>query len=141
MHIRSLEVFPFDSVMFPYNFSMLRNVDYRRDVEALITLCHERGVAVQTIKSIARRRWSETPERRFSWYEPIEDADALARAVQFVLARPGIFLNTSSDARLLPGAIEAAAASGNIPSEQEMEADAVRLGITPLFDGSELERI
>ncbi len=141
MHLRSLEAFPFDSVLFPYNFSMMSNAAYRADVEALIALCQERGVAVQTIKSIARRRWAEEPAQRFSWYEPVEDPDALARAVRYVLGRPGTFLNSSSDARLLTLALEAAASGGDVPTDEEMEADALRLGITPLFDGAELERI
>lgn len=141
MHLRSLDAHPFDSVLFPYNHSLLGNDRYRADVEALIAACEERGVAMQTIKSIARRRWQEVPERRFAWYEPIEDPDALARAVRFVLGRPGLFLNTSSDARLLPLTIEAAEAGGAVPTDEELAADALALGITPLFDGGELERI
>lgn len=141
MHLRSLEAFPFDSVLFPYNFSMMQNSAYRQDVEDLLALCAERNVAVQTIKSIARRRWQEDPAQRFSWYEPIDDPDALVRAVNYVLARPGLFLNTSSDARLLPQALTAAGGQISAPTDAEMEADAARLGITPLFDGAELERI
>jgi aryl-alcohol dehydrogenase-like predicted oxidoreductase len=141
MHLQSLGAFPFDSVLFPYNYSMMQNPGYRQDVEELLALCAERNVAVQTIKSIARRRWPENPTRRFSWYEPIDDPDALARAVNYVLARPGLFLNTSSDARLLPQALTAAGGAIAAPSDEEMEADAARLGITPLFDGAELERI
>ena len=57
MHRRSLERFPFDSVLVPYNFTMLGNAEYASDLEALLALCRERGVAVQTIKSVARRRW------------------------------------------------------------------------------------
>src|SRR5215831_19588240 len=106
MHRRSLERFPFDSVLVPYNFTMLRTSEYATDLEALLALCRERGVAVQTIKSVARRRWPEARQsegqRRFSWYEPLTDPDAIARAVQFVLGRPGLFLNSSSDATLLP---------------------------------------
>lgn len=141
MHRRSLERFPFDSVLFPYNFSMMADPAYRADVEALLATCRERGVAIQTIKSIARRRWAEVPERRFSWYEPIDDPAALARAVRWVLAEPDVFLNTSSDARLLPAVLEAAAAPAERPTDEEMAADAARLGITALFDGAELERI
>ena len=64
---------------------------------------------MQTIKSVARRRWRpEDADKRFSWYEPISDDDAIRRAVHYVLARPGIFLNTSSDATLLPIVLEAA---------------------------------
>lgn len=143
MHLRSLDRYDFASVLFPYNHSMMGNADYRRDADALIDRCTEQGVAIQTIKSIARRRWPENPERRFSWYEPIDDPEAIGRAVRYVLGRDGLFLNTSSDARLLPATVEAAAGAsvGTAPSDAEMEADAVRLGITPLFDGSELERI
>ncbi len=141
MHRRSLERYPFDSVLFPYNYSMMTNTEYRADVEALIDLCREREVAIQTIKSIARRRWPEQPDRRYSWYEPIDDPEALTRAVHYVLGREGLFLNTSSDARLLPLALEAAATVVARPSDRQMEADAVALGITPLFDGAELERI
>ena len=141
MHLRSLGAFPFDSVLFPYNYTMMANPSYRADVEALIELCRSRGVAIQTIKSIARRRWAEVPAQRFSWYEPIEDPDALARAVHYVLGRPGLFLNTSSDARLLPSILRAAATVQSQPSDEAMEADALAHGITPLFDGGELERI
>jgi hypothetical protein len=59
------------------------------------------------------------------------------------LARPGIFLNTSSDARLLRATLEAASAamSTGSPSDDEMRADVDQLGIVPLFDGDTLERI
>ena len=107
-HIESLEEFPFDSVLLPYNFPMMSLPEYAADFEELLEICEERGVAVQTIKSIARRRWQEVPERRFSWYEPLRDPEAVRAAVQWVLARPGIFLNTSSDSTLLELALEAA---------------------------------
>jgi aryl-alcohol dehydrogenase-like predicted oxidoreductase len=133
MHLRSLERFPFDSVLAPYNFTMLAQSDYAADLERLLVACAERGVAVQTIKAIARRRWPEGNERRFSWYEPIRDAEALGRAVRFVLARPGLFLNTSSDATLLPALLAAAQEPAAAPSARELEADAARLDMAPLF--------
>jgi len=141
MHTRSLERFPFDSVLLPYNFSMLDNPAYRSDIETLLETCAERQVAVQTIKAIARRRWPTTPDRRFSWYEPLEDVDAIGRAVRYVLAGSQLFLNTTSDARLLPATIAAAQGSSAPPSDAEMQADLVAHNITPLFDGAELEVI
>ena len=141
MHLRSLERFDFASVLFPYNHSLLGFDDYQRDVEALLELCGERSVAVQTIKSIARRRWGPEVERRFSWYEPIDDPDALSRAVRFVLSRDQLFLNTSSDARLLEAALAAASGDLSAPSDDEMTADALAQGITPIFDGGALEVI
>ncbi len=59
MHLRSLERFDFNSVLLPYNYTVMSDDGYRADVEALLGVCEQRGVAVQTIKSVARRRWPE----------------------------------------------------------------------------------
>lgn len=96
MHRRSLERFAFDSILFPYNFPMMSIGQYAADVEALLKVCRERGVATQTIKSVARRRWQNGDGRKFSWYEPLRDRDAIRRSVHFVLSRPGLFLNSST---------------------------------------------
>jgi aryl-alcohol dehydrogenase-like predicted oxidoreductase len=134
MHLRSLARFDFDSVMVPYNFTMMQQPEYAADFEALVTLCAERNVAVQTIKSIARRRWTEQDdEKRFSWYMPLRDVEPIQRAVHFVLSRPGLFLNTSSDATLLPIVLNAAEQSLEPPSEDALQADIQQLGIEPLF--------
>jgi aryl-alcohol dehydrogenase-like predicted oxidoreductase len=133
MHRRSLERFAFDSVLFPYNFTMLAIDQYRTDVEALIKLCGERGIATQTIKSAARRRWQNDNERKFSWYEPLRERDALRRAVHFVLSRPGLFLNTSSDTTILRDILEAASEAPATPTREAMEADVTHYAMEPLF--------
>src|SRR5262244_1339983 len=135
MHLRSLERFPFDSVLLPYNFTMMQSPEYAADFERLIALCEQRGVGVQTIKAVARRRWqdADTTERRFSWYQPLRDGDAVRRAVHFVLARPGFFLNSSSDATLLPQILAAAAEPVAAPSASALAADVSRFAMEPLF--------
>jgi len=134
MHVKSLERFPFDSVLAPYNYSMMAQPEYAQDFAELYRVCTERGVALQTIKAIARRRWTDTDtDRHFSWYMPIKDRAALRRAVHWVLARPGVFLNTSSDATLLDFVLDAASEAIVMPTKAEMEADARDLGIEPLF--------
>jgi aryl-alcohol dehydrogenase-like predicted oxidoreductase len=145
-HIRSLERFDFASVLLPVNFCLLEELAYRADVEELLGVCAEREVAVQTIKSVARGRWGPEEARRFSWYEPLTDSDAIARAVRYVLADPQMFLNTTSDARLLESVVAGAqveAPDGAIvaPDESALIADVATFGITPLFDGADLERI
>jgi aryl-alcohol dehydrogenase-like predicted oxidoreductase len=141
MHLRSLERFDFDSVLLPYNFTLRQDADYRRDLDRVQELCAEREVAVQTIKAIARRRWQEESEQRFSWYEPLTDPDAIGRAVRYVLADQQVFLVTSSDTRLMPHIVAAATGPLVRPTDDELLADNEAFGISPLFDGSELERI
>ena len=127
MHLRSLERFAFDSVLFPYNFTMMNIAEYAAEAEALLKTCNERGVAVQTIKSVARRRWQNGDGPKFSWYEPLRDRDPLRRAVHFVLSRPGLFLNSSSDATLLHDILDAGARRGITAFRADVLADNRRM--------------
>jgi aryl-alcohol dehydrogenase-like predicted oxidoreductase len=141
MHLRSLERFPFDAVLLPYSFVGIQDPAYRADVEALLAVCEEQSVAVQTIKAVARRRWPADHEgARHSWYEPIRDAAPIGRAVRWVLGHRQLFLNTTSDAGLLEMILEAAASGGPAPTDEELRADVDALDLQPLFDGHELER-
>jgi aryl-alcohol dehydrogenase-like predicted oxidoreductase len=134
-HRESLARFAFDSVLLPYSFPMLAQPAYAADVEALLRDCRAQNVAVQTIKAVARRRWTpDAPGKRFSWYEPLRDPAAIRRAVHYVLARPGLFLNTTSDATLLPAVLGAAAGAIEPPGDAEMRADVAREEMAPLFE-------
>ena len=143
-HLRSLEVYPFASVLVPYNYLMMAQPEYAADFASLERVCRERGVALQTIKSIARRRWRDgDPSRRFSWYEPLRDPAALERAVRWVLSREGVFLNSSSDGSLLESTLKAAAEapSHGAPTSAEMQDDAAAMAAEPLFVRGESDQI
>jgi aryl-alcohol dehydrogenase-like predicted oxidoreductase len=131
-HRRALERFDFDSILLPYNFVMMQNPAYAEEFEALIALCQARNVAVQTIKSIARGAWNGA-RTAATWYEPLTEQADIDRAVHWVLGRPGVFLNTVGDIHLLPKVLDAATRYGARPSDDEMQRDLERTGITPLF--------
>lgn len=142
MHLKSLAEFDYASVLFPHNTTMMASAQYRSDVEQLLAVCAERQIGAQTIKAIARGRWPEGFDgKRFSWYEPLEDPAAIGRAVRSVLADPQLFVNTTSDARKLSVIFDAVTSGLGAPTEQELRDDIDEFGITPLFDGRELERI
>ena len=132
-HKRSLERFDFDSVLLPYSYIVMQNRGYAEDFEALMALCRERNVAVQTIKSIARRPWSGRTATRTTWYEPMEDQADIDRAVHWVLSRPGIFLNTVGDIHVLPKVLDAANRFEAAPSDAEMSRQIEKLDMVPLF--------
>lgn len=132
MHLRSLERFDFDSVLLPYNVTMMRIPQYAVDVAALLKACADRGVAVQTIKSLAVGPWREMPTRS-TWYEPLEAQADIDAAVHWVLGRPEVFLNTAGDVCLLPRVLEAAGRFEHRPSEAEIQAAVDRCGMVALF--------
>jgi aryl-alcohol dehydrogenase-like predicted oxidoreductase len=110
MHLRSLERFDFDSVLLPMNPSLLRDARYAAEFDELLALCAARNVAVQTIKSVARRRWPEgAPPTHGTWYEPLRDPAEIERAVHWALSRPGVFVNTAGDVNLLEPMLRAGA--------------------------------
>jgi aryl-alcohol dehydrogenase-like predicted oxidoreductase len=133
MHLSSLERFDFDSVLLPYNYPMMQNSQYEADFEALLNLCQERDVAVQTIKSITRGPWGDKPQTSATWYEPLVDQEDIDLAVNWVLGRAGIFLNTVGDIHLLPKVLDAASRFQTAPSAGVMEEKVNDLGMTPFF--------
>lgn len=132
-HLRSLQEYPFDSVLLPYNFPMSRNAGYIADFEALVAVCAERGLAVQTIKAITRAPWGDQQPTANTWYEPLTDQGAIDTAVSWVLGRDGVFLNTVGDIHILPKVIDAAERFALRPSDEEMRALEDAFGLEPLF--------
>jgi aryl-alcohol dehydrogenase-like predicted oxidoreductase len=132
-HRRSLERFDFDSVLLPYNLLTYRSRYYAENFDALLATCQQRNAAVQTIKSIAYRPWSGRDRSAGTWYQPLEEPEDIARAVHWALARPGIFVITAGDLRLMPRVLEAAERFERAPSEAEMEALVESRRMEPLF--------
>ena len=133
MHRRSLERFPFDSVLLPLNYTMLKNAAYAADYADLMETCHERGVAVQTIKSLAIGEWGEKERTTRTWYEALSEQKDIDLAVDWVLDHEQMFLNGSSDIGLLAQIIDAAERYESRPTEAEMEAMVSRAAMSPLF--------
>jgi aryl-alcohol dehydrogenase-like predicted oxidoreductase len=133
MHLRSLERFPFDSVLLPYNYVMMQNAQYAADFERLAVVCAERGIAMQTIKSLTLGPWNDKAHTHITWYEPLTEQPDVDRAVHWVLGRPNVFLNTSGDLTLLPRILEAAERLGPRPGDSDMQSMVDDRAMAPLF--------
>jgi aryl-alcohol dehydrogenase-like predicted oxidoreductase len=133
MHRRSLERFPFDSVLLPYSYVQMQDERYATDFEALIALCSERSVAVQTIKSISHAPWDGREQTAATWYEPLREQGDIDLAVHWVLGRPLVFLNTVGDVTLLPKVLDAAERFTERPPDDAMNELLSRRRLVPLF--------
>jgi len=134
MHKRSLESFDFDTVLLPYSYWQMQNPHYADDFNELIELCRKRTVAVQIIKSIARRPWEDRPKTHNTYfYEPLDTHDAIEKSVHWALGLPGSFLITAGDMQLLPKMLAAAYHYQKRPSDAEMKAIMDEFDIQPIF--------
>ena len=133
MHRRSLERFPFDSVLCPYNYVQMQDARYAETFEALAKLCQERNVALQTIKSLASRRWDGRAATASTWYEPLREQPDIDLATHWVLGRPEVFLLTTGDVEILPKLLDAAERYEKRPSDEQMDELTRRADLAPLF--------
>ena len=121
MHIRSLERFPFDSVLVPVNYVLLSMPEYRDSFERLRELCAKREVALQTIKSVARRPWMGRDHSHDPWYEPLSEQADIDKAIGYVASFEEVFINTVSDRRILPKVLDAVSRGVPRPSDAELD--------------------
>ena len=122
MHMQSLERFEFDSVLLGYNYLQMKYKNYAQEFEELVNLCDDRGIAVQTIKSVAGRPW-EGKKRNYNtyFYEPLVAQEAIDKAVHWALGRENIFVITAGDMKILPKVLDAAERFEKRPKDSEME--------------------
>ncbi len=136
IHMRALQAFDFNSVLLPLNYPMYSIPQYREDFDALTAMCHEKNVAMQTIKSICRKPWEEGAEHWAScWYEPLKEQETVDQAVAWVLGHPSKpFLNTVGDIHVLPSVLEAASRfTGMQPSDEQMDELVEQQAMIPLW--------
>jgi aryl-alcohol dehydrogenase-like predicted oxidoreductase len=133
MHLRSLERFPFDSVLLPYSYVQMRDERYAADFDTLLEVCSGRGVAVQTIKSISLAPWDGREQTAATWYEPLREQADIDLAVHWVLGNPHVFLNTVGDVTLLPKVLGAAERFTSRPGDDAMDELLARRNLVPLF--------
>ena len=118
--LESLRRFDFDTVMFPLNPAMARDINYRRDSEALLAECAARDIGVQTIKMIARGGWGPGPRDCHTWYDPHREQAEIDRSFWWVLSQPMHTAPSSGEVSLLPKVLDAAERfSPMTPKEQE----------------------
>jgi len=134
MHKQSLERFDFDSVLVPYNYTLMQYPRYATDYNLLASLCRQRHVALQTIKSVARKPWKDQPKTYHTYfYEPLASQESVDLAVHWVLGSPDTFLITAGDIQILPMILDAASRFVEKPSEVDMKAIVKKYDFCPIF--------
>jgi predicted aldo/keto reductase-like oxidoreductase len=103
----ALRRFNFDSVLFPLNFILYGNHDYRKRAEALLVECEKRDIGSMVIKSIARGPWGEKQKTKNTWYQPFTEREWIKKSINFALSQAVTGICTAGDVSLLPDILEA----------------------------------
>jgi len=105
--LEALRRFDFDSVLFPINFILFDDPDYRKLAEELLAQCAKRDIGSMIIKSIARGPWGDKQRTQATWYQPFTDKEMIQKCINFTLSQPITGICTSGDIYLLPTVIDA----------------------------------
>ncbi len=108
-HLEALRRFDLATVITPINARLAADDDYLRDYQALVAEVRRQDVGLMAIKSVARRNWpgvgtgeSAAGQRYATWYEPLDEAEAIRAAVSWVLAHEEVTgLPSAGDVALL----------------------------------------
>jgi len=112
----------------------MQNPHYATAFKELVRSCHQRNIAVQTIKSIARRPWGNRPKTYNTYfYEPLVSQDAIDKSVHWSLGFPDSFVITAGDTQLLPKVLDAANRFDKQTLDKEMRAIVDEFGMQEIF--------
>ena len=108
VHLEALRRFDFDTIMFPLNATLYRNMEYREAAEELLSVADERDVGIHTIKMLARGGWGDGEREHSTWYDPHRRQSAIDGALWWLLSQPMHTAPSVGDVELLPRALDAA---------------------------------
>jgi len=127
-----LEQFPFDTILFPFNWVCWHQ---GKVGPKILEKAQETQTGILALKALAKRPWNEGEERRWekTWYSPVDTKEEAEIGLRFTLSRPVTSAVSPGQADLLWWACDIA--DRFIPLTQEEETEVARRseGIPPIF--------
>jgi aryl-alcohol dehydrogenase-like predicted oxidoreductase len=126
LHNKALELFDFDTVMFPLNRVHAVHPTDWNDFKPLLKTARRKDVGVMAIKSVAKRAWEDNRERTQShryntWYEPFDDAAEIEKSLRYTLSQDITAAALPGELQLWPMIIEAAQRFQPLTAKEQRE--------------------
>lgn len=130
-----LRRFPFDSVLFPFNFSTYLRGNFGPQV---VAAAQRAGAGLLALKGMARTRWPEgltRDARRWqkAWYEPIDDEETASLALRFTLSLPVTAVIPPGHTELWELALRVAQDPQPLSADEERRVRALAQESEPIF--------
>jgi aryl-alcohol dehydrogenase-like predicted oxidoreductase len=107
---QALQLFNFDTVMFPLNRVHAAHPTDWNDFKPLLKTARQKDVGVMVIKSVAKRAWegAQAKVNHNTWYEPFEDAAEIEKSLRYTLSQDITAAVLPGELKLWPMIIDAA---------------------------------
>lgn len=132
--LAAMEQYPFDSILFPFNYITYENAKFGPQV---MEAAQAKGVARLALKGMARGPWQEGDARRSeypkAWYEPLADPTEAALALRYTLSLPITSAIPPGDIRLFRMAVDIAEAFMPLAAAERQTIEAQAQADLPLF--------
>lgn len=119
LFLQAIQRFDFDTVMFPLNYGLMGQEDYRKDALALIEACQQRNIGRMIIKSITQAPWKERPKTHTTWYEPFHTPVTIQEAINFVLSHDVTGVCMAGDVTVMPMVLQACEQFSPLSGEEQ----------------------
>lgn len=130
--LKLLEVFNFDSILFPINWVCYFNGNFGPQV---IEKAKEKGVTILALKAMAKTIIPEGQERKYPkcWYEPVDDKELAQLALRFTLSQNVTAAIPPGEYKFFQWAIEVGMNFHPITQEELEYLKKLALNIEPIF--------
>jgi aryl-alcohol dehydrogenase-like predicted oxidoreductase len=127
-----MDRFAFDTILFPFNWVCWHQGKFGPQV---LERAQEKGMGSLALKTLAKRKWKEGEERKWSktWYYPVDTFEQASLAFRFTLSRPITAGVSPGHTELLWWACDAADQFTPLSEEEEAEVARRSEGLDPIF--------
>jgi aryl-alcohol dehydrogenase-like predicted oxidoreductase len=127
-----MDRFAFDTILFPFNWTCWHKGKFGPRV---LARADEKGMGILALKTMAKRKWKEGEERRWSkaWYSPVDTFEEAALAVRFTFSKPITAGTSPGHAELLWWMCDAAEQFAPLTEEEDAELARRAAELDPIF--------
>lgn len=129
--LEAIKRFPFDSVLFPFNFVTLFKGNFGWE---LLKEAPKRGITLLALKAMAKTHWQEGDKRlEKCWYKPITDPKLAELALRFTLSLPVAAAIPPGDENIFRMALGLGERFRKITPREEKQLRTEAEKLTPIF--------
>ena len=119
VYIEALNLFDFDTVLFPLSRVHASHMNDQNNFLPLLEYARRKDVGVIAIKAISKRPWPEGTRAYHTWYEPFDDQINIDKSLRYTLDRGVTTCPMPGDLALWPKVIDAAERYGKLSAREE----------------------